>query len=363
MQRHYLRAAHSYFHVTNKAEQKRRFLDDGTFVPQFAYHDHFDIAVVQGNLSQALEDEAKRSLQLVLSSLALQEAEPEQDTLRKFRKLNTSLFGTPRPEYVQAILVRIEGRVTPKTAKLWKEVCQRVEFKPEEAIKIAPDRSTFLRYHNYFQKYYKDHASPDDTLITRLERALKQTGLTKKGWRVRTIDDVSHARVTQAKKVISVGLQYYPRTARSAERIVAHEVYGHALRGPQPSIAESEGVAVLFEQLLDNKFKFLRAYRYLAAALGWGESGEPRTFREVYEIIWRVMVITSRYSEENAKSYAFDECVRVFRGGRPDQPGMVFLKDMVYFAANVDVWDKLKQQPLAYNEFIDVIEGRRKVLS
>jgi hypothetical protein len=119
----------------------------------------------------------------------------------------------------------------------------------------------------------------------------------------------------------------------------------------------------MIEQLLDHRFKFRRAYRYLGAALGWGSAGGPRTFREVYEILWRLMVIASRYNEENAKSYAFDECVRVFRGGRPDIAGMVFLKDAIYFAANIAVWQRLQSEPLAYNEFVDVIEGRRKVLS
>lgn len=154
-----------------------------------------------------------------------------------------------------------------------------------------------------------------------------------------------------------------PRTHSAAVRIAVHEVYGHALRGHQDSITESEGFASLLEQLVGDKFVFRRSYRYLAAALGWGVFGTPMTFRQVYEIIWRTMVITGTYSLQEAQMYAFDECTRVFRGGVPSLPGAIYLKDSTYFDANIRMWRNLKEHPLQYNEFVDVIEGRRRILS
>ena len=362
MKQVYPLAAHSYFMITNKADQKRRFLDDPNYELQFMYQDHFDATIVQGHLDKAMHDTSKQSLELVLSSIALQMDKPSKASQVAFRSINQSLFGAPNPEYVQAILSRIESRVTPKTAKLWKYVVEHVEYNPGIEVGIIPDHTTFQIYQKHFRKYYRSIAVTGGDLIGGLKHALQRTGLAADGWQLRLLDDAAHARVDHRGKRIVIGEQYHPRTSMASERIIVHEVVGHAVRGLQDNMAESEGVAVLFEQLLGQRFKFRRTYRYLAASLGWGEAGGRRTFREVYEIIWRLMVIASRYSEENAKSHAFDECIRVFRGGRPDIAGMVFLKDTVYFAANVEVWQRLEKEPLAYNEFVDIIEGRRKVL-
>ncbi len=362
MKKIYPLAAHSYFTITNKADQKRRFLRDNNYQLQFMYQEHFDATVVQGHLGNAQHEASKQSLQLVLASIVLQEETPSKETLDSFRSINEQLFKAPDPAYVQAILARVQSRVTPKTAHLWQYVLEHVDYNPALKVSVMPDHATFRKYHDYFQKYYQSIAITGGDLIGGLERALERTGLATQGWQVRLLDDAVHARIDHRRKRVVVGEHYHPRTSKAAERIIVHEVVGHAVRGLQENMSESEGVAVLFEQLLAPRFKFRRTYRYLAASLGWGEAGGPRTFREVYEIIWRLMVITSRYSEENAKSHAFDECVRVFRGGRPDIAGMVFLKDTVYFAANVRVWQQLKREPLAYNEFVDIIEGRRKVL-
>lgn len=362
MKKLYPLAAHSYFTITNKAEQKRQFLRDNNYQLQFMYQEHFDATVVQGHLDNALHESSKQSLELVLASIALQEDKPSAATKKAFRDSNQELFHAPDPAYVQAILSRIESRVTPTTAKLWQYVIDHVDYDPSVKADIIPSHPVFTKYHNYFQKYYRSIAIKGGDLIGGLQSALERTGLAQQGWQVRLLDDAVHARIDHRRKRVVVGEQYHPRTPKAAERIIVHEVVGHAVRGLQDTMAESEGVAVLFEQLLTPRFKFRRTYRYLAASLGWGEAGGPRTFREVYEIIWRLMVIASHYSEENAKSHAFDECVRVFRGGRPDIAGMVFLKDTIYFAANAQVWQELQSQPLAYNEFVDIIEGRRKVL-
>jgi hypothetical protein len=91
--------------------------------------------------------------------------------------------------------------------------------------------------------------------------------------------------------------------------------------------------------------------------------GTPMTFREVYEILWRAMVIGSSYPVEDAKSHAFDECYRAFRGGRPDIAGAVYLKDSIYFRANLIMWSILEDADIGYDKFVDIIEGRMELLS
>jgi len=361
MSRHYPIASHSYFHVTNKAEQKRHFLRGATAQPVFAYHDMFDTVVVQGRLDGASEESVERSLQLVLAGVRIQKQEPNESDLQEFRRRNAEIFQEPTLELTAAILGRASQMVTTETTDLWHYIAQHVPIHTETRA-IIPDHAIFAMYKDYFDRYV-DTTGQSASLIDELEHALDTTGLMRKGWSLRLMKDASHARVNHHKKTISVGVDYVPRTQKAKKRIAIHEVYGHALRGPQQSLAESEGFAILLEQLLDDHFKFRRAYRYLAIALGWGVDGNKRTFREVHEIIWRLMVIMSRYTVDNAKDYAFHECVRAFRGGRPDIAGMVYLKDTVYLAANSAMWHKLCADKLEYNDFIDIIEGRRKVLA
>jgi hypothetical protein len=196
-----------------------------------------------------------------------------------------------------------------------------------------------------------------------IQLQLDTLGLTDKGWRLKLLRGTSHARTNHRTRTIAFGKNYSPRNVTAARRIAYHEVLGHALRGPQNSLAESEGVAIMLEQLTDSQFRMRRSYRYLAVALGWGALGTPMTFRAVYEVLWRLMVIGSSRSEGVAKSYAYDECCRAFRGGRPDIAGAVFLKDATYFDANIRVWEVLTSSKLGYNEFVDVIEGRRTIIS
>jgi len=229
-------------------------------------------------------------------------------------------------------------------------------------ISVAPNEETFQKYREYLLQY-TTLPEINENLEDALREQLVRTGLADDGWELNVKDGAMHAQTVHRRKTISIGRDYKPRSASAVRRITIHEVIGHAKRGPQHTLEESEGFAIVLEQLTKSTFIFRRSYRYLAVALGWGVFGKPMNFREVYEVMWRLMVIQSKYSIENAKEHAFDECYRAFRGGRPDIAGAVFLKDTVYLDANIRMWTVLNTSELSYNEFVDSIEGRRTILS
>jgi len=357
-------ASHTYFRIINQASEKERFLRDTTYEPKFEYSYQARQERVEERL-RLLPEEARAeraSLKLVLAGLRLQSS-PDDSILHVFRADNEALFGAPDPGYVIELIGRIKARVTPRNVQLWNDITELLGEIPEPSMPLFPSEETFARYKQYFDTYHHHSFSADASLVEIMERLLSHTGLLEKGWRLDAKSNDSPARVTHARKLVRVGRMYMPRRDDSVMRIAVHEIYGHALRGFQGSLAENEGVAIMLEQLLDDKFKPRRAFRYIAAALGWGTLGRPMTFREVFNVLWRLMVIAGSYPEEKAKEHAFNECARVFRGGNPSVPGAVYLKDTVYFAANLAVWRQLQKQPLSYNEFIDVIEGRRRILS
>jgi hypothetical protein len=357
-------ATHSYFRITNQEAARQAFLASDQDQPEFTYDSQFRESVVQRRLARVDGDSsAYTTLDLVLAGARLKDA-PTPQNIAAFRLKNSQLFGEPKKEYVDAILLRTKRAVTQKTAVYWDYIQAAVGEPQDAAHHDGPDIEVFLNLKHYLADYMKDfEATPKAELVDLLTEALSVTGLKERGWQVEVQADATHARVDHQRKRVLIGAEYTPRTSKSAMRIVVHEVYGHALRGQRDSVADGEGVAILLEQLLADRYKFRRSYRYIAAALGWGVEQHPMTFREVYEILWRMMVIMSRYSPDVAKRHAFDECARVYRGGRPEIAGTVYLKDSVYFTANLAIWQYLAQADLKYNEFVDLIEGRRGVLS
>jgi len=354
-------APHSYFRAVNKLSERRAFLTSDTSEPVFKYPPYFKLETINERLAE-LEPHSPQyaSLSLVKISATLQDDETK---LAEFRKINATLFGKPRPEYAYAILQRIAACVTPETRSIWREVVKRTGKIDASTEVIAPSDEIFARYRQYLRQYVPILKTKDRSLVELMKDQLHVTGLDQRGWDLKILSTAVHAKTNHKIKQITLGEFYEPRTVRAKKRIVTHEVFGHAIRGQQASIDESEGFATVLEQLVDPKFKYRRSYRYLAVSLGWGALGTPMTFREVFEIMWRVMMIGSKYSQLNARKHAFDECYRAFRGGRPDMAGAAFLKDAVYFDANIRMWDVLINQELSYNEFVDIIEGRRTLLS
>lgn len=356
--------SHSYFTISNFAEEKARFLQDEAYVPHFQYNPmHYTLEVVQERRSQVTEPKHKQALDLVMASLQLQQALPSTADIAAYRACNTESFAAPERLYVDAVLDRIAVSVIEPTQPYWEQVAGLLKLVEKKQITaVAPEETVFKKYSQYFKRYRHHEVAPQLPLVQLLEYYLEKTEKTKDGWSVEVREDATHARVNHQKKKVLVGRAYQPRTATAAHRIAVHEIYGHVVRGATGSVHESEGFAVALEQLLDTRFRFRRSYRYIAVALGWGAYGEPMTFRQVHEILWRLMVISSRYSDDVAKTYAFHECARAYRGGRPDLAvGAVYLKDAVYFRANIATWQHLSELDVDYEGFVDMIEGRRKV--
>lgn len=352
-------ASHTYFRALNKNEARDEFLRSSTINPVFVYRQSLQPATITSRLRLVdPHSYAYTSLQLVLLSGQLQQ---DAGYLAQFQAQNKLMYGPTNPEYCHAILDQLASIAVPAKADLLQEMFDLIKGYVPGPVFLKPSERTFATYRAYFTAYRHDH-NEADSVVRLVQHHLHKTGLDKEGWTLQVRNDSSHAHVNNAKKIINIGALYQPRSYGAAARIAVHEVYGHALRGPQASVAESEGFALVLEQLLAERFAYARSYRYLAASLGAGVFGVEMNFRQVYDILWRAMAVGSGYSEQRAKLHAFDECYRVFRGGRPDIPGAVYLKDSVYFSANVAMWKILEAHYLSYNEFIDVIEGRRSLL-
>ena len=344
-------AVHAYFKPTNFESEKTLFLAGDIALPRFTYRSY-------------REDELKESDRLFVNTSLLVREKPTKENIDTFRKLNHQFYGEPDKVLARGIVTNIKAKTNTSTkTNLWGEVKALLDKSILETSTLpVVDVSVFAHYKQYFACYTDHHFLKTDLkntdLSTLISSTLKQAGLTDKGWSLLIKKDATHARVNHDKRRVILGKHYHTRSNSAKARIASHEVYGHALRGKIPSPQESEGFAIVLEQLVGSGFKYRRAYRYLAGFLAY----EGMSFREVFEIIWRLMVIGSEYSKENARSHAFNECSRIFRGGLMDGHGAVFLKDTIYFEANLKIWKLLSEELLTYESFVDMIEGRRMVL-
>lgn len=350
----------SYFRFRNRMYEKERFLESLTSEPEFQYVDIATIDEIDYRITSVEPGStAQKALQLTREAVLLRQ---HPSRIKAFRSANLELYNAPHIDYVESLIGYFAGFVKPETEKYWRELDVLLGWNSTPtSLKLAPHTVTFERYRR-FLKQYVDLSGLNKDIPSSIATLLERTRLHEDGWHVRLLKGTEHARTYHRARSISVGARYVPRKSGSARRIAVHEVIGHAKRGPQVTVAEAEGFAILLEQLTLSKFTFRRSFRYLAAALAWGTIGKPLTFRETFERLWRVMVVATLYNEDEARSHAFDECTRVFRGGLPAVAGAVYLKDAVYFDANIAMWRILSETPLSYNQFVDCIEGKRVVL-
>ena len=360
-------AAYSYFLMTNYSEQKERFLAGEISNPRFKYPERFSQEVVIDRLLKVAGDRvASRSLQFVGLACAFQK---NDRLLTQFRRANASLFGEPEPKYYNKILARYARNGTiARLAERSDNVVFRgmIEHGLELKTEAIVDDEVYRRYRRYFKRYFGE-IKPMDNIQDAMKQIFRLSGLKERGWELVSGDDVIRARTISRRKVIVFNRNQRARqNVTDYNSVALHEIFGHALRDTgsdgKYSLAESEGWAVLLEQLYEERFRFRRTYRYLAATLAWGCLGEMLDFRCTYEAMWRLMSLSERYGEADAKNHAFDEVSRIFRGGRPDLPGAVFLKDTAYLRGNMDIWRYLSKSPLVYEDFVDILEGRKNIL-
>jgi hypothetical protein len=362
-------APYSYFFITNYDEESRKFMDGEISNPTYTYASRFSNSYISANLIKVLGDrKATRDLQFVSLALALQK---DPKYLSHFRNFSAALYGAPEHKYLNIILAYLARHGSSAKATAYSE--ENAVFKALMSHGAAlTDRAAtpeaYTRFRKYFLDYIGGEFSPSRSLGEAMKKVFKRSKLEEKGWRLREDDDLLRARTINKHKVVAYGKNYIARNPNAYNDVAVHEVYGHALRESSKlklSIADSEGWSVLLEQLNEGQFRLRRSYRYLAATLGWGlATGEPLDFRCTWEVIWRLMSLSRRYEHisEDVKSFAMSEVTRVFRGGRPDLPGAVFLKDTAYFKGNIDIWHALSQNYHTYEDFVDILEGRKKLL-
>lgn len=345
-----------YFSVKNLAEAERDFFEHPDKNPHFIYGPHFDEKFINEQLIKYQGFPVKRRrLNYVLVAKKLQN---NRRYLKDFQAKTAEIYGLPNLDYFDRALYFITSRYGTKTITDPALKAHISKLKKRELV----NKQTFEMMRSYFKRYFSE-SEPSKNLDEAIKKFFNLSNLQQNGWTLIALNNTSHAKCIQSAKQIQYGTKYKAtrKDAYAYDSIAIHEIFGHAVRetGRKPRLDDSEGWATLLEQIAERSFRTKRIYRYLAASFALGlHDGKPHDFRETYNLLYQIISLSGRYDERHARKSAFKETVRVFRGGRPDIPGAIFTKDIAYLKGNLQIWDKLEAEPISYEDFVNLLEGK-----
>lgn len=237
-----------------------------------------------------------------------------------------------------------------------------VKLPSEETVKYAHDQ-TIKEMGNLINIPNEVKKADANQIKASFEYALLQ--MDGQDWPVNILENITAIGVNQENKSVNVPSNRNLSRNKLAETIIHESVHiknrilGERSRLRLLSIGldryekGEEGVATMREQALSGKaseFKGLDGH--LAIGLSLGLDGQPRDFKQVYDILEKYYLLKNLnlkkdYLEsfEKAQNTAWNRCVRTFRGTDCNTPGACLTKDIVYREGNIGVWNLISNKP------------------
>lgn len=282
-----------------------------------------------------------------------------------FMKFSQQVYGQPSPDVFFSIAREVDEKIKiPGFDAKNKE--------PGKAIR-RPDLDTIQQVRDWMSKDLGlVVAGLEGTTMVEaaylkevFERTLDQLNLPVP-WRV-VVDRGSRIAITVSMKERTI---YIPSTKtmtlQALRGLIVHELshvirvengHGSGLKllavGLHQYLRGEEGVAIVREDSMRRSLdEWGKPDRHLAIGLAVGLDGQPRDFREVYEIMkrhyeWRFLRRGAETvaAETMGQTEAWNTCVRTFRGTDCATPGAALVRDIVYHEGMLSVWGVIQDKP------------------
>ncbi len=217
---------------------------------------------------------------------------------------------------------------------------------------------------------------------------------TPNSWQVEINEGVQSFSVNQKDRVVTLPASIF-MNYKEITSLAEHEINTHVKRGFQGENSilkllrlglssrggrdayerSEEGIAVYNEQKVTGS-KTIRGLNYIAVSFAKGLDGEPKNFKQVFEILKNAYFfdsikninIESKDSQEQkeiinsnlkkAENSAYEFAYRTFRGTDfNNKQGYCFTKDIVYREGSIGIWQLIERQkniksPNQLKEFI-----------
>lgn len=296
----------------------------------------------------------------------LRETQSKND--RRFSRYSRFIYGSPQKDIYEYTICQtkelIDQKLSDNDLKI-REIAQKLNKELFDAL-LNNDNSISPRPLNISEKTTlakKEIEYSAEGIKKAFEQALNKYRLT--GWEIIVDNEgrFSAINVSQEQKKVNI-----PQTRKLKETrllaLIEHEIGTHVARrergertklkllglGLDRYIKGEEGIATYKEQQVEGTGGFRGLDYHLAISLVMGVDGKKRNFRQVFEILKDFYFIRSKNKDkgkalDNANNFAWNDCMRVFRGTTCKTPGACLTKDIVYREGNIGVWNVVKNNP------------------
>lgn len=299
--------------------------------------------------------------------------------MRRFKRYSEFIYGKPSKEIFEYTLAQVRREFEAIAAKsedpsLQQEISRFLGELPNVGDSSAlqgPDASLLPVVKSQTENDLGDILNIPDTPEKLTDKEIRASfesalsSLSAEGW-VAVIDPKrAGISVNQEKKAVQVPPG---RTMPTAELkgLIAHEIGTHTVRrlnGERTKLrllglgldryeGGEEGIATLREQALSDEADDYSGFDgHFAISLASGLDGQPRDFRQTYDILFRYYLIKNLArgvsrdeAEKKASNSSWARSVRTFRGTDSQTPGACFTKDIIYREGNIAVWETLNRK-------------------
>lgn len=302
-----------------------------------------------------------------------------------FFEASKGIYGTPKKEIFDVVMQSILGQCAAATARISHPFLTHAV----ERLESMNSDSTILN---------------EDEAALIFERAPNRNprGLTAQEIKFLVEDSFDHYSITEWKAVIDEPGKRVTFNTNQGEKIIyipsdedlkrrktgmsrvqacaliAHEVGTHVVRrergeasrlgllgrGLAGYLRGEEGIATYMQQKIEGRHGVFGEIGYFVVSVALGLDGEPRTFRETYEVVFAYYVLQGFIKSlregtppdpdhilEDAKRFAWARCIRVYRGTTGLTAGAAFTRDIVYAEGNIAIWELVANDPTIEETF------------
>lgn len=305
---------------------------------------------------------------------------------KRFQRYSKFIYGSPSPDVFSYTIQSLQKRMTEYARSDNPHLRQAAldlsavlpNNVPEVSIAQLPDVETVRSAREATVAELGDLiAIPEgvgeldaEAMAQAFEGAL--TTLRAEGWKVVINPDKEDISVNQELKKADIGTNRR-LPAEELKGLIIHEIGTHVARRVQGERSQlrllglgldryeggEEGVATVREAVVAESIEdFSGLDSHLTIGLAQGLDGTPRDFRQVFDIMRKVLLVEELAkgkdvpsSKEEATKWAWNRCVRTFRGTDCKTPGAVFTKDIIYREGNIGVWELIRTNPEEMRRF------------
>lgn len=302
--------------------------------------------------------------------------------MNRFQRYCDFIYGKPSPDVfaytVNSIRTKAIESVNSENETISSVASNLLKLLPElpnPKISELPDEATVNYAHiqtviefGNLINFSSDETKLDAYQIQEaFEVALEEID-NKDGWQVSIDNQTSRTAVSVNQEEMQINIPENRKAGTAKlKALIVHEIGTHVARrinGERSKLkllglgldryeAGDEGVATMREQAIAKKADdFSGLAGHFAIGLAQGLDGQPRDFRQVYEVLENYYLLNNLVSgkevseaREKAQNTAWNRSVRTFKGTDCKTPGVCFTKDIIYRQGNIGVWDVIRNNP------------------